>query len=85
MSTSDSFTDANGNVFVRGQEIPELQAVGFVHRLPCPQHAIATVQVGEPFGCDCGGTVLIGWRHWWPLPDLPHSPAVVIDLGGDPA
>ena len=34
-----------------------------------------------PDGCECGGTVLIGWRRWWPLPDTPASPGLLIDLG----
>lgn len=48
-----------------------------------PMRSIAAVNIGEPFGCDCGGTVLIGWRDWWPLPDKPHVPGVVIDMGDD--
>ena len=48
MSTSDCFTDANGNVRIDGQEEPALQAVGFVHRHPCPLHAVATVAIGKP-------------------------------------
>jgi hypothetical protein len=75
----DCFTDAAGNVFLHGQEEPTLRAVGFVHRHPCPHYAIATVSIGKTYGCDCGGTVLMGWRDWWPLPDEPHVPAVVID------
>jgi hypothetical protein len=83
VSTSDCFTDAAGNVFIGGQEVPELRAVGFLHRHPCPQYAVAGVNIGKPFGCDCGGTILMGWREWWPLPDEPHVPGVVIDMGGD--
>jgi hypothetical protein len=85
VSTSDMFTDAGGNVFLHGQEIPELRAVGFLHRHPCPRYTVAAVNIGEPFGCDCGGTVLMGWRAWWPFPDVPHSPAVIVDLGDGPA
>ena len=75
MSTVHSFTDANGNVFLHGQEVPELRAVGFAHRFPCPQYAVASITVGKPYGCDCGGTTLLGWRDWWPLPDEPTAPA----------
>jgi hypothetical protein len=79
MSTSQDFTDANGHVYLDGQPAPQLQAVGFMHRHPCPLDKGSLVQLGEPFGCECGGTVLIGWRHWWPLPDKPQSPGILID------
>jgi hypothetical protein len=81
--TSDTFTNATGHVYVRGQEVPEIRAVGFVHRHPCQRHAVATVEIGGPFGCDCGGTVLMGWRDWWPLPNDPPQ-SLVIDMGASP-
>lgn len=80
MSTSDCFTNATGHVYLHGKEEPVLRAVGFVHRHPCPQQAVATVEIGGRYGCDCGGTVLIGWRDWWPLPNDPPGPTLLIDL-----
>ena len=77
MPTTDNFTDAAGNVFVAGAEIEALRAVGFQHRHPCPSYAIAAVSIGPPYGCDCGGTVLMGWRDWWPLPSAPHVSLVI--------
>ena len=82
MTIHDTFTDAQGHVYVGGKEVRAVRAVGFVHRMPCEKHAVATVQIGEPYGCDCGGTVLMGWRDWWPLPDEP-SQSIVIDTRED--
>lgn len=81
--TTDSFTDANGTVCLHGQPEPLLQVVGFMHRHPCEHYAIATVRIGEPYLCDCGGTPLIGWREWWPLPDLPPGDAIVLTEDDD--
>ena len=86
--TSDSFTDAAGNVFLHGQEEPLLRAVGFIHRHPCPHYVVATVNLDKPYGCDCGGTALMGWRDWWPFPDEPHDSLVIAadnDAGADPS
>lgn len=84
MSTSSDFTDAAGRVYLNGSDEPKLRAVGWIHRHPCQKKMGAAAQLGPPFSCECGGTVLIGWRHWWPLPDTPPSPGIVIDLT-DPA
>lgn len=81
MTTSDSFTDAGGNVFLGGEEERWLRAVGFLHRSPCAPVG-AQVSIGKPYVCDCGGTVLIGWRDWWPLPDEPPN-SIVVDLPAD--
>lgn len=78
----DTFTDAQGHVYVESQEVEAIRAVGFVHRHPCEKHAVATLQIGEPYGCDCGGTVLMGWRDWWPLPNDPPQ-RLLIDTGDD--
>ena len=78
----DTFSDAQGHVYVGGKEVREVRAVGWVHKFPCPRYAIASVQIGEPYICDCEGTVLMGWRDWWPLPDEP-SQSIVIDCSED--
>lgn len=84
MTTSQDFTDANGHVYIDGHAAPQLQAVGWLHRHPCDKANGTAVQLGEPFGCECGGTVLIGWRHWWPLPDNEPSPGLLIDTRSGP-
>lgn len=83
--TFEDFTDAGGNVYLGGKEEPKLRVVGYQHRVPCPvagAFANSTVHIAGPIECECGGTVLIGWRAWWPLPDEP-KPGLLIDMGDD--
>ena len=85
----DTFTDAQGHVFLDGRNESRLRVVGWLHVLGCPRHRIAigqpaiTVEVGVN-DCDCGGKVLIGWDEEWPLPPREPSQSVVVGPGYAP-
>lgn len=78
MTTTDTFTDAEGRVFIRGQEEEGLRVIGWAHRRPCPHYVVATVDIGRTM-CDCDGVPLLGWRYQWPLDE---TTTVTVDPEG---